>query len=317
MEPQIAVVIPCLNEAQTIAKVVGDFRRVLPEAAVHVFDNMSADRTAEVAADAGAIVHRVKLRGKGQVVAKIMESVAADILLMVDGDDTYPPEAAPDLLAPVRDEQADMVVGARLADHTDTAFRPLHVAGNRLVRGLINLIFGARLTDIMSGYRAFTADLARHVPVTSVGFEIETELTLQSLYHGFVIREVQVPYRQRPPGSQSKLRTFRDGTRVLWTIFNIFRSVKPLTFFAAAGAVAMALGILCALPGIVQFLDHDRVESFPLLFVGVGLVILSFGSLGVGIILHAINVRLKEITSLMRKAGRPARPYPRRRRNDT
>jgi len=198
-----------------------------------------------------------------------------------------------------------MVVGARLAEFTGEAFRPLHVMGNRLVRGLINAIFRCRLTDILSGYRAYTAELARNVPVTAVGFEVETELTLQTLYHGFVIHEVQVPYRQRPEGSASKLRTFRDGLRVLWTIFNVFRSVKPLTFFGLLALGLGALGILCGLPAVYEYFTEPghAVKRFPLLFVGVGLVILSFLSAAVGVLLHAMNVRLKEITSLMRKAG--------------
>ena len=309
MEAKIAVVIPCYNEEPTIGKVVDDFRRALPEAKVYVFDNGSTDRTAEVAAERGAIVQRVKLRGKGQVVARIMETVPADILLMVDGDDTYPAAEARKLLKPILADQADMVVGTRLEEHGDKAFRPLHVLGNRLVGGLINLIFRCKLTDIMSGYRAFTAEVARNVPVTAVGFEVETELTLQSLYHGYVIHEVPVPYRERPHGSESKLRTFHDGARVLWTIFNIFRSVKPLTFFGALAILAMLLGVLCGLPAIIQYFanpDHE-VESFPLLFVGVGLVILSFMSASIGLLLHAMNVRLKEITFLMRKVPGPRR----------
>ena len=307
MEPKIAVVIPCFNEETTIGKVVDDFRRALPAAEVYVFDNVSTDRSAEVAAAHGAAVRRVKVRGKGQVVAQMMESVSADILIMVDADDTYPAEAAKELLAPILAEQADMVVATRLQSYGHKAFRPLHVIGNRLVRGLINLIFRGKLTDIMSGYRAFTAELARNVPITAVGFEVETELTLQSLYHGFVIREVPIEYRQRPPGSTSKLRTFRDGLRVLWTIFNITRSVKPLTFFGALAALLLVLGVLASVPGIVQYLDHGEVESFPLLFVGAGLVVLSFGSLGVGVLLRAMNVRLKEISLLMRKAAGPDR----------
>ncbi|HET6429999.1 MAG TPA: glycosyltransferase family 2 protein [Phycisphaerae bacterium] len=307
MAPRIAVVIPCFNEEPTIAKVVMDFRRALPEADIYVFDNISTDRTAEAAAAAGARVHRVKLRGKGQVVARMMEVVPADIHVMVDGDDTYPADRAGDLIQPLLDEEADMVVGARLAEFTGEAFRPLHVMGNRLVRGLINTIFRCRLTDIMSGYRAYTAELARNVPVTAVGFEVETELTLQSLYHGFVIREVQVPYRQRPAGSVSKLRTFRDGFRVLWTIFSVFRAVKPLTFFGLLALALLALGILCALPAVYEYFTEPahQVKRFPLLFVGVGLVILSFLSAAVGVLLHAMNVRLKEITSLMRKAAAP------------
>ncbi len=307
MQAKLAVVIPCYNEEPTIGKVVDDFRRVLPEAQLYVFDNLSTDRTAEVAAEHGAIVRRVKVRGKGQVVARIMESVSAEVLIMVDGDDTYPAEAAPALLAPILAEQADMVVGARLGSYARKAFRPLHVAGNRLVRGLINLIFSARLTDIMSGYRAFTGQLARDVPVTAVGFEVETDLTLQSLYHGFVIREVPIDYRPRPPGSSSKLRTFRDGMRVLWTVFNIARSVKPLTFFGSLAILLLAAGLLTALPGLARYLAHGQAESLALLLVGTALVILSFLSLGMGVILHALNVRLKEITGLMRKAGTPRR----------
>ena len=307
METTVAVVIPCYNEEPTIGKVIDDFREVLPEAKIYVFDNVSTDRTAEVAAEHGAIVQRVKLRGKGQVVAKMMESVQADILLMVDGDDTYAAEAAPKLIEPLLADQADMVVATRLQEYGDEAFRPLHVLGNRLVRGLINVIFRCKLSDIMSGYRAFTAELARNVPITSVGFEVETELTLQSLYHGYVIHETPAAYRERPDGSESKLRTFRDGARVLWTIFSIFRSVKPLTFFGSLALLAMMLGVLCSAPAVVQYFGHGTVESFPLLFVGVGLVILSFMSVSIGVLLHAMNVRLKEITSLMRKAGGPRR----------
>ncbi len=308
MSDRIAVVIPCYNEEPTIAKVVADFRRQLPEADIYVFDNLSTDRTAEIAAEAGAQVHRVKLQGKGQVVARMMELVPADIHVMVDGDDTYPADCVRQLIQPLLDDQADMVVGTRLQEFSGEAFRPLHVFGNRLVRGLINTIFRCGLTDIMSGYRAYTAELARNVPVTSVGFEVETELTLQTLYYGFVIKEVQVPYRERPEGSVSKLRTFRDGFRVLWTIFNVFRSVKPLTFFGIVAIIQLLLGFLCGLPAIVQYIDHGTVESFPLLFVGVGLVVLSFLSASVGVLLHAMNVRLKEITSLMRKAAGPRRP---------
>ncbi len=305
MEPKVAVVIPCFNEELTIGKVVDDFRRALPEAGVYVFDNMSADRSAEIAAEHGAAVRRVKMRGKGQVVAQVMASVPADVLVVVDGDDTYPAEAVGELLAPVLADEADMVVGTRMQTYSDKAFRPLHVMGNRLVRGLINLIFRSKLTDIMSGYRAFTAELARNVPITAVGFEVETELTLQALYNGFVIKEVPIEYRERPAGSNSKLRTFRDGARVLWTIFNIARSAKPLTFFGAAAILLLALGILAAVPAITQYLGHGTVESFPLLLVGVGLVVLSFQCVGLGMVLHALNVRLKEIASLVRKAGGP------------
>lgn len=301
MDKRIAVLIPCFNEEATVGKVIDDFRAALPSADIYVFDNASTDRTAEIARQHGATVRPVKRRGKGNVVAAMLAEPPADIMIMVDGDDTYHASIAPKLVAPILGGQADMVVATRLEDFSRQAFRPLHLAGNRLVRGLINSIFGARLRDIMSGYRAFTAELARGVAVTAVGFEVETELTIQTLYNGFVIQEVPAPYRDRPAGSVSKLRTFRDGCRVLWTIFSIARSAKPLTFFGLLGVLFFLLGVLCGLPAVWQFFDHHKVESFPLLFVGVGLMICSFISLAIGIILHSINVRLKELSLLMRK----------------
>ena len=301
MQKTVAILIPCLNEEATVGKVIDDFRSALPEARIYVFDNLSTDRTAEIAHTHGATVLRVNVPGKGHVVARMMECVDEDIHVMVDGDDTYPAADVGKLLQLILDDRADMVVGTRLQVYSGKSFRPLHVAGNRLVRGLINTIFGCHLADIMSGYRAYTRELARGVPLTAVGFEVETELTLQTLYNNYVIAEVPVPYGERPEGSVSKLRTFRDGFRVLWTIFNIFRSVKPLTFFGLLCLLLLGLGVALALPAICQYVDHHRVESFPLLFVAVGLVILSFGSLAVGVLLHAVNVRLKELTSLIRK----------------
>ena len=300
MEPAIHVVIPCYNEEPTIGKVVADFRRVLPGAKVHVFDNVSTDATAEVAADAGAIIHRVRLRGKGQVVSTIIETVPADVFLMVDGDDTYPAEEAPKLLAPVLAGRADMVVGARLDQHAQGAFRPLHIMGNRLVRALTNLLFGGRLSDIMSGYRAFTAELARNVPVTAVGFEIETELTALSLYYGFAIEEVPIPYRSRPPGSASKLRTFSDGARILWTILKVFRCLKPLSFYGLLAAVAAVAGIACALPGAWRHYCGARGEGAPLA-VGIALLAGAAVLLGMGLLAQTMNRRLREVTSLTRK----------------
>jgi glycosyltransferase involved in cell wall biosynthesis len=301
MAERIAVVIPCYNEALTIAKVIEDFRTQLPDSRIVVFDNNSTDGSADIASRHGAEVIPVLRQGKGYVIARMLERIDADYFIMADGDDTYPAEEVQKLLEPLRRQQADMTVGTRLQVFSDKAFRPLHVMGNRLVRGLINRIFDANLTDIMSGYRGFTGDLARTVPVISIGFEVETEMTLQTLYHGHTIVEVPGPYRERPEGSFSKLNTFRDGARVLVTIFNIFRSFKPLTFFGLIAIFMALLAVLAALPGIYDYLDHGEVNHFPLLFVGVGCAIISFISLTVGVVLHAMNVRIKEITSLMRK----------------
>lgn len=301
MTERIAVVIPCYNEVLTVAKVIEDFRAQLPQARILVFDNNSTDGTGERAGQHGAEVVRVLRQGKGAAVARMLEVVDADIFIMVDGDDTYPAECIHELLAPVQQGQADMVVASRLQEFTNTAFRPLHVMGNRLVRKLINSIFGSRLTDILSGYRIFTGELARNVPITSVGFEVETELTLQTLYSGYTILEMPVPYRQRPEGSFSKLSTFRDGFRVLLTIFNIFRSFKPMTFFGLIALFMALLSVLASLPAVWQYMETRKVASWPLLMVGVGCAVISFTSLTVGMLLHAFNVRIKEMTMLMRK----------------
>ncbi len=282
---KIAVVIPCLNEEPTIGKVVDDFRRALPGAEIIVYDNMSADRTAEVAEAHGARVVRVRMRGKGQVVASIMEAVPADIQVMVDGDDTYLAEAVGDLIQPILDGQADMTVGARLAEYSGEAFRPMHVAGNRLVCRLINLASRAKLTDTMSGYRAYTAEVARSLDIQAVGFEVETELTMKTLDAGFVIREVPIPYRERPDGSVSKLRTYRDGARILWAIAKIARTVRPGAFYGLIAAVVAAAGLLCLLPTVIQLAGEHRAGGLAAVWVGLGLLALSaaggvFGCIG-------------------------------------
>jgi glycosyltransferase involved in cell wall biosynthesis len=295
------VLIPCYNEEATIAKVVGDFRAALPEAAVYVFDNNCTDRTAAIAAEHGAVVFREPRQGKGYVVDNMLDRVEADYYVMVDGDDTYPAEKARDLLAPVMSGEADMAVGARLAEYDDRSFRPLHVAGNNLVRGLINRIFGASLTDIMSGYRAFNRRVVRRIPVVSSGFEVETELTIQMLYYRLTVVEVQVPYRGRPEGSNSKLRTFHDGLRVLWKVFSLFRAFKPLTFFGSVGIVLLALAVLAGIPPVLDYLRDPQhyVHHVPLAILATGLVLLSAGNVFIGLLLHAVNWRFKELHNVM------------------
>ena len=298
-QSRVAVLIPCHNEAATVGKVVDDFRAALPQAQIYVFDNCCSDDTAAIAARHGATVLKEPRKGKGYVVEGMFDRIDADFYVMVDGDDTYAAEKAPDLLAPVLAGEADMTVGARLADYTDKSFRPLHVLGNNLVRGLINKIFSANLSDIMSGYRAFNRKVVRMIPVVSAGFEVETELTIQMLYYRLKIAEVQVPYRGRPEGSVSKLNTFRDGARVLWKIFNLFRAFKPLTFFGSAGLVLLALGLLAGAFPIHGYLVTGKVERFPLAILATGLVILSAGSVFLGVLLHAINWRFKELHNVM------------------
>ncbi|HUU60335.1 MAG TPA: glycosyltransferase [Phycisphaerae bacterium] len=298
---RIAVLIPCHDEAATIGKVVDDFRAELPEAPIYVFDNCCTDDTARIAADHGAVVLREPRKGKGFVVDSMLDRVDADCYVMVDGDDTYPADKVHELLAPVLAGDADMVVGARLDEYGEKSFRPLHVAGNNLVRKLINLIFGARLTDILSGYRAFNRKVVRRVPVVSSGFEVETELTVHLLYYRLTLIEVQVPYRRRPKGSLSKLRTFRDGFRVMWKLFNLIRAFKPLTFFGSLSILWFVLGVLAGIPPIYDHLTHPTgfVRHVPLAILAASLMLLSAGSFVVGLILHAMNWRFKELHNVM------------------
>ena len=298
---RIAVLIPCHDEAATIGKVVDDFRAELPEAPIYVFDNCCTDDTARIAADHGAVVLREPRKGKGFVVDSMLDRVDADCYVMVDGDDTYPADKVHELLAPVLAGDADMVVGARLDEYGEKSFRPLHVAGNNLVRKLINLIFGARLTDILSGYRAFNRKVVHRVPVVSSGFEVETELTVHLLYYRLMLVEVQVPYRRRPKGSLSKLRTFRDGFRVMWKLFNLIRAFKPLTFFGSLSILWFVLGVLAGIPPIYDHLTHPTgfVRHVPLAILAASLMLLSAGSFVVGLILHAMNWRFKELHNVM------------------
>ena len=308
MDERIAILIPACNEAATIGKVVDDFRHELPEAEIYVFDNCCTDRTAEIAADHGAIVRKEPRQGKGYVIERMFDTVDADVYVMVDGDDTYPADKVHELLRPVLDEDADMTVGARLHTYTDEAFRPLHVVGNKLVRRLVNWVGRSNLTDIMSGYRVFSRRVVERLPVVSAGFEIETDMTIQMLYYRMKIVEVPVPYRERPVGSESKLSTFRDGFRVLWKIFTLFRSFKPLTFFGSVALVLFVLGVLAGIPPIHDYVTTGEVPHFPLAILATGLMILSAGSVFLGILLHSLNWRLREMHNVM------VRSHPREQR---
>ncbi|MFO0973567.1 MAG: glycosyltransferase [Phycisphaerae bacterium] len=298
--PRIAVLVPCYNEAITVGAVVRDFRRALPEAAIYVFDNNSSDDTAALARQAGAVVIREKKQGKGHVVAAMLEKVEADCYVMVDGDDTYPAEAVRELLAPVLQERADMAVGRRMAVDQRRAYRRFHVFGNRLVVWLINTIFGAKLTDIMSGYRAFTRAVALHLPVLAYGFDIETEMTLQCLYRRWVIVEVPVAYRERPAGSASKLNTVSDGLRVLFRILNVFRSYKPLTFF---GLIGLALLAAAGGFGLAALAGAGRSGAYrtSMIVLAAAAAAMSLVSAAIGVIVQHVNFRFLELDSLLRR----------------
>jgi glycosyltransferase involved in cell wall biosynthesis len=300
-KPEIAVLIPCHNEENTIGKVIEDFRAKLPEAAVYVFVNCCSDRTAEVAAKCGAHIVSEPRKGKGFVVESMLDCIRADFCVLVDGDDTYPAETVHDLLKPLLAAEADMAVGARLSQYSDESFRAMHVFGNRLVRGIINIIFHASLTDIMSGYRAFNRKVVRRIPIISSGFEVETELTIQMLYYKLKIVEISVPYRGRPKGSTSKLRTVPDGFRVLWKIFSLIRNFKPLTFFGGLGILGMLAAAISAIPLLTKNAESGYAETphISLLVISASLVLLSSGLIFLGLLLHAINWRLKELHGVM------------------
>jgi glycosyltransferase involved in cell wall biosynthesis len=296
---RVAVIIPCLNEEITIAKVVRDFHTALPHADVYVFDNGSTDRSAEMARTAGAVVIREKRAGKGFVVQAMFHRVDADYYIMVDGDDTYFAGGAERLLAPLMAEEADMVVGSRLSTYSQGSFRSLHVFGNRVLTGLVNRMFKTRITDMMSGYRAVTREVAKSVPILSSGFEVETELTLRILDRGYVVREVPLPYRERPEGSVSKLRTFRDGIRVMGSIVNIARTYRPLTFFGGIGLVYFLGGLAAGTPVLIEYVRTLYITHVPLAILATGCMILAFFSVSIGIVLSTVGEQVKAAVEVL------------------
>lgn len=296
-----AVLVPCYNEGATVQKVVRDLRAALPGATVYVFDNNSTDDTAQRAREAGATVMREKRQGKGHVVSTMLWRIDADYYLMIDGDDTYPGEAAPELLKPVYADDADMVVGQRLTTHTAGAFPRFHMLGNLLVRGTINLIFGSRLRDAMSGYRAFNREVAESLAIVSTGFDVETEMTLQCLYRSCVIHEIPVSYRQRPSGSLSKLRTFRDGLRVILKILGMFKAYKPLTFFGGMGLVCFAVTALPAFRLMLEYGRHGSVSNGARGVLVTGGVAVGVLLIAIGVMLHTLNARILEMSHALSK----------------
>lgn len=286
---KIAVLIPCYNESATIAKVVSDYRQALPEADIYVYDNNSSDGTDEIARQAGAIVRYEYRQGKGNVIRTMFREIEADCYLMIDGDDTYPAEHARQMCDLVLDKGVDMVIGDRLSStYFEENTRPFHNMGNRSVRFLINHIFKSNVTDIMTGYRAFSRIFVKTFPVLSKGFEIETEMTIHALDKNFLLREVPVEYRDRPEGSVSKLNTVSDGVKVIMTIFRLFSEYKPLKFFSILGALTSLIGIGFMIPVLFDYFQTGLVLRFPTLFVCVGCLIIAALLFSCGIILHIV-----------------------------
>ena len=286
----VAVLIPCYNEALTIAKVVDDFHAALPGATVYVYDNNSSDETASIAAEHGATVVRETRQGKGNVVRQMLRDIDADYYVMVDGDDTYPAEAAPALLAPLADGTADMVVGDRLSNGTYGAEndRAFHGFGNNLVRVLIKWIYGFEFSDVMTGYRAFNRVFAKTMPVLSPGFEIETELSIHAVDKGWRIWEVPIDYRDRPEGSESKLSTFSDGMKVLRTIMSLFKDYRPMALFGWLTLILVVLGLAFGIPVVAEFAATGLVPRLPTALLAVALVLLGMLSLVCGLVLDTV-----------------------------
>lgn len=286
--PRIAVLLPCYNEEVTIGKVVRDFKTALPDASVYVYDNNSTDRTAEIATAAGAIVKQEPRQGKGNVIRAMFEDIDADVYIMADGDDTYPADAAPSMVAKIL-EGYDMVIGDRLSStYFQENKRPFHNFGNRLVRGSINVLFGSHVTDIMTGYRAFSFAFVKTYPVLSRGFEVETEMTIHSLNNNLRLYEMPIQYRDRPEGSVSKLDTVGDGIKVLSTIFRMIREYKPLPFFGGLGIIIAVIGFALTLSVTFEFWNTGMVARFPTLIGAVMLVIAGLLFVVSGIILDVI-----------------------------
>ena len=284
------VLIPCYNEAQTIEKVIKDFKNNMPHAEIYVYDNNSTDGTDEIARKAGAIVRYEYKQGKGNVVRAMFRDTDADCYIMVDGDDTYPASFGPKLEKLILEGKADLAVGDRLSSTYFTENkRPFHNVGNVLVRKLINLIFNAKLNDIMTGARAFNRDFVKTYPVLSKGFEIETEMTIFALENNFRIVEEPIEYRDRPEGSESKLNTYSDGFKVLKTISSLFRDTKPFAFFGIISAFLLIVSAIFFVPILSDYLSTGLVAKFPTLIVLTVLMSLSFFSFFCGVILTVLK----------------------------
>ena len=290
MADKVAVLIPCYNEAVTIGKVVDDFKRVLPDADIYVYDNNSKDDTAAIAEDHGAIVRTEPRQGKGNVVRQMFREIDADYYIMVDGDDTYPAEAAPRLLEPLMNDTADMTVGDRLSNGTygEENDRAFHGFGNNLVRWLIKVIYGYAFDDVMTGYRAFNRIFVKTMPVLSEGFQIETELSIHAVDKRFRITDVPIDYRDRPEGSYSKLSTFGDGAKVLRAIASLFKDHKPMAFFGWKAHILIVLGLIAGIPVIAEYFQTGLVPRFPTAILAIALGICGALSFTAGIILDTV-----------------------------
>jgi len=297
IETDIAVLVPCYNEEIAIRGVVESFRAALPAATIFVYDNNSRDRTAQVAREAGAVVRIERLQGKGNVVRRMFADIEADIFILVDGDGTYDASSAPALVQKLLDESLDMVNAIRV-EKSVAAYRAGHRLGNRVLTGCVAQIFGSRSSDMLSGYRVFSRRFVKSFPALAQSFEIETELTVHALELRLPIAEMPTPYRERPPGSVSKLNTYRDGIRIANTIFNLVKEEKPLTFFAAVGLLLAVAAIALGTPVFITYRETGLVPRLPTAVLAMGLMLTSFLSFACGLVLDTVTRGRKETKRL-------------------
>lgn len=300
---RVAVLVPCYNEEKSIARVVNDFSAALPQAEIYVYDNNSTDNTAAAAAEAGAVVRRESHQGKGHVVRRMFADVEADIYVLVDGDATYHAPSVGKMLAKLLDDRLDMVVSARV-DKEHTAYRPGHRTGNWLLTEFVTIVFGRAFTDTLSGFRVFSRRFVKSFPVLSGGFEIETELTVHALELDLPVAEVETPYYSRVEGSASKLNTWRDGFRILWTILRLYRSERPLQFFSAIAIALAAAAIILAIPVIATFIEEGIVPRLPTAVLATGLMLAAALSFMSGLILDTVTRGRRELKLLAYLAHR-------------
>lgn len=292
---KIAVLIPCYNEAKTIEKVVTDFKSVLPEAVIYVYDNNSSDGTDEIAEKAGAVVRYEYKQGKGNVIRRMFREIDALCYIMADGDDTYPAEYAPEMAEKVLKRNADMVVGDRLSStYYEENKRPFHNFGNSMVKKSINLLFNSDINDIMTGYRAFSYEFVKTYPVLSKGFEIETEMSIHAIDKNMQVENVIIDYRDRPDGSESKLNTYSDGFKVIRTIFRLFRDYKPFAFFALIAAILFILALAFFIPVLAEYFKTGLVAKFPTLIVCGFVALASIQSMFSGLTLESLRRKSKQ-----------------------
>lgn len=295
---QIAVLVPCYNEAVSIRSVVTDFRRELPQAIIYVYDNNSTDGTADIARAAGAVVRNEPLQGKGQVVRRMFSDIDADVYVLVDGDATYDAASAPKLIDTLFEKNLDCVNGVRKDSETE-AYRPGHRFGNWLLTTLVAKIFGHQTSDMLTGYRVFSRRFVKSFPSLASGFEIETEMTIHALELRMLVADVETPYRSRPPGSESKLNTFRDGFRIMRTIIAIVKGEKPLLFFGFISFVLFCVAVLIFIPVLLEYLKTGLVPRLPTAILSTGLVISALVSLACGLVLSTVTLGRQEMKRLV------------------